>query len=172
MILRANWDLSELRASAPGPKRFRKWYREIVLDTNRVLWHVHVRYIEMTSWPWNWRIQEGSRLRYRDNNVEIMPQSVCIVIFDGPNQPTENTYPVTLFCYHTHHWNLGEKPVSVFVALVFAYPWKRQNTLPFSKYFIVRASSKTSFCQIFVLVWAKGGRGKGMKETSCIRSKS
>lgn len=97
MILRANWDLSELRASAPGPKRFRKWYREIVLDTNRVLWHVHVRYIEMTSWPWNWRIQEGSRLRYRDNNVEIMSQSVCIVSFDGPNQPTENTYLVTLF---------------------------------------------------------------------------
>ena len=173
MILRANWDLSELRASAPGPKRFRKWYREIVLDTNRVLWHVHVRYIEMTSWPWNWRIQEGSRLRYRDNNVEIMSQSVCIVSFDGPNQPTENTYLVTLFCYQAFVLNFSGVYVSVFEALVFAYPPKRKNTLPFSKYFIVRASSKTSF--LSDLRFGLGQRRKKKRsemETSCFRSKS
>ena len=145
MILRANWDLSELRASAPGPNRLRKWYREIVLDTNRVLWQVHVRFIEMTSWPWNRRVQEGSRLRYRDNNVETMSQSVCIVSFDGPNQPTENTYLVTLFCYQAFVLNFSGVYVSGFEALVFAYPPKRKNTLPFSKYFIGERLRKPLF---------------------------
>lgn len=132
-MLRANWDLSELRASAPGPDRFRKWYREIILDTNRVLWQVHVRFIEMTSWPWNRRVQEGSRLGYRNNNVEIMSQSVCIVSFDGPNQPTENIYLMTLFCYRAFVLNFNGVYVSVFEALVFAYPRKRQIHFRFQK---------------------------------------
>ena len=51
-----------------------------------------------------------------------MPQSVCIVIFDGPNQPTENTYPVTLFCYQAFLLNFNDVYVSVFEALVLAYP--------------------------------------------------
>ena len=84
-------------------------------------------------------------MRYRDNNVEISSQSVCIVSFDGPNQPTENTYLVTLFCYQAFLLNFNGVYVSVFEALVFAYPPKRKNTLLSSKYFIVGASSKTSF---------------------------
>lgn len=61
-------------------------------------------------------------MRYRDNNVEIMPQSVCIVVFDGPNQPAENTYLVTLFCYQAFLLNFNDVYVSVFEALVLGYP--------------------------------------------------
>ena len=89
-------------------------------------------------------------MKYPDNNVEITSQSVCIVSFDGPNQPRENTYQETLFCDQAFVLNFSGVYVSVFEALVFAYSPKRQNTLSFSKYFIVRASSKTSFYQIFV----------------------
>lgn len=61
-------------------------------------------------------------MRYRDNNVEIMPKSVCIVVFDGPNQPAGNTYLVTLFCYQAFLLNFNDMYVSVFEALVLAYP--------------------------------------------------
>ena len=37
-----------------------------------------------------------------------MPQSVCIVVFDGPNQPAENTYLVTLFCYQAFLLNFND----------------------------------------------------------------
>lgn len=84
-------------------------------------------------------------MRYRDNNVEIMSQSVCIVSFDGPNQPTENTYLVTLFCYQAFVLNFSGVYVSLFEALVFAYPPKRKNTLPFSKYFIGERLRKPLF---------------------------